>query len=1165
MKLGICVLAFSLAAVALTYWIWKRRRAQFAQARNALIEAQIDRLVEQFNRGELPALEPTAEMKPEIGRLAALEEQAHEVEREIEGVDDSVKQEQLKARLKQLSDSRRGAFENIARIDILRRVEVPPYDPDLVGVPPAPRSLSEKISRVFISRGMFRYLGIGQRALLVTSLLLAVPSVITLTNDALSAQLALKITQLDQLRVNFAAQELQDRFKAALQQPAPAPDPAATVNDATFANMARTHAVAFEGALARGLEHHVHIAAIDDAVPNAEGALRRENARESILHVIADHANGGPPSPADPGDNPVPPSGREVVVHSVSPLGDSDNTDVGLHAGHGDLRDPPMHALAQRLGAASAQPGLQPQTPAGQSLEAEIIRRGQTDGGFRARVVQASRAAGRSFFEAARPAHLRAVMIVAALGGSSGIATDAVGQPIAEWASAALDPGFAARAYQASSQTYMDVLLRTGDARKAADAVEHSPDSYLLRVEAEVARAKIVPRLSPDDEIGAKLDRAAPGLVELHDGITKEAERERALNQFYHDASALQPKPFGSDDIRNLIASASIRGNYEHYFPSDLGDVGGAGQGMVPPLPSAGGGGGAASIELEGRRAAAKVASERGIFARTASVARARSFARLSGFSRVGGVLIGRDPEGNDMLDIRDLRWRVEDGKVTLTLTGREHGETVIGPVPVAIVPLALGYAADGRAVAATMTEAKPLTELRILLNPVLVDTPIGARAIEIDRFVDESSARSTVRNERTLLVKVQLSLYAIARREMINAVFGTEEEQFADQLIRQDDEVLGLADAIAEAGPNHPDNVIALHVLKQALADPRDLFDREFSPLNVKTEYFHPIVVQLMQACAKPNGDLAGYKSCLKDEAQGRAVASADVLKSRGNLNWTAPTPTIQPWSGVRERPYKLDSKIAFAGIGHVDDPPPEPFDFIVQVSFTSPPFAAMTRPWFEKGGEAELDRINEEAEKKDPWLFPDRDLHTSDRVLSLIAHDPRSADVFASMRQFVWLERLFRAALSGRLGADFPVERLAALAKETAGSVEKQRTPRWNARSPSELPFLEQLLITVQREANRGGIAEMSACLRAVGIDPTQVGGGRDDIERVVVDARSRLYNISDDAWDKVCRFTEGTASPKLAAMSLDVSDLRRLRHAVGLRADEALLNSPQTWKPL
>src|SRR5260370_4822585 len=384
MKIGICVLAFCLAAAALIYWIWKRRQAKFAEARNALVRAQIDRLIERFNRNELATLEPTAEMKPELERLAMQSNRVGQVEQEIEATDDPIKREELQALLKQLADSRRSMFENIARMDILRRVEVPPYDPDLVGLPAPPKSISEKVGRIFISRGVFRYLGKGQRALLVASMLLAVPSLITVTGDALSAQLDAKITNLDQLRVNLAAQELQDRFNAAVQQPALPSDPATDVDDTTFADIARAQAVTFEGALARGLEDRLHIAAIDSSVPKAEPALRRENAREPMLHVIADHANGNPSSPVDPGDNPVPPSGREVAVRSVSPSGDGSD---GIHLAPGDMREPPVHALAQRLTATPMLPSLQPQTPARKSLEAEIVGRGRTHAAFRTRIV----------------------------------------------------------------------------------------------------------------------------------------------------------------------------------------------------------------------------------------------------------------------------------------------------------------------------------------------------------------------------------------------------------------------------------------------------------------------------------------------------------------------------------------------------------------------------------------------------------------------------------------------------------------------------------------------------------------------------------------------------------------------------------------------------------
>jgi len=60
-----------------------------------------------------------------------------------------------------------------------------------------------------------------------------------------------------------------------------------------------------------------------------------------------------------------------------------------------------------------------PETSVGETLANEIVWRGGADRGFRTRIVRSFREAGPSFFETARPAYFRGVMLAAALGGSS--------------------------------------------------------------------------------------------------------------------------------------------------------------------------------------------------------------------------------------------------------------------------------------------------------------------------------------------------------------------------------------------------------------------------------------------------------------------------------------------------------------------------------------------------------------------------------------------------------------------------------------------------------------------------------------------------------------------------------------------------------------------------
>lgn len=70
--------------------------------------------------------------------------------------------------------------------------------------------------------------------------------------------------------------------------------------------------------------------------------------------------------------------------------------------------------------------------------------------------------------------------------------------------------------------------------------------------------------------------------------------------------------------------------------------------------------------------------------------------------------------------------------------------------------------------------------------------------------------------------------------------------------------------------------------------------------------------------------------------------------------------------------------------------------------------------------------------------------------RLPSLLAGAMRSdvESFIAPLEEFVLAQRLARAALAGRLGHDFPLQRLPALERETRPFVTTQPTVRWEAR---------------------------------------------------------------------------------------------------------------------
>jgi hypothetical protein len=115
---------------------------------------------------------------------------------------------------------------------------------------------------------------------------------------------------------------------------------------------------------------------------------------------------------------------------------------------------------------------------------------------------------------------------------------------------------------------------------------------------------------------------------------------------------------------------------------------------------------------------------------------------------------------------------------------------------------LALTYAADGRVTTATITKADPLNERRILLHPALVDTWLGCRAIQIDRFVFDSTSKSKVRDQRLALVEVQRWLYAVARDALIRRVFRADA---AKELMGDDGDITSRAEQLA--GKDIPDS----------------------------------------------------------------------------------------------------------------------------------------------------------------------------------------------------------------------------------------------------------------------------------------------------------------------------------------------------------------------
>ena len=373
------------------------------------------------------------------------------------------------------------------------------------------------------------------------------------------------------------------------------------------------------------------------------------------------------------------------------------------------------------------------------------------------------------------------------------------------------------------------------------------------------------------------------------------------------------------------------------------------------------------------------------------------------------------------------------------------------------------------------MVTASPLGEYKILVHPALIDTPIGVRLVEIDRFVDTYARSLEEVSNAELLVTAQDALYRYARRIRLLAI---EPERLANACALADSLIKQVQAQEREQSSRDPQEQI---LATSALMDPSTLDDVERSPLKAKPEYFDADLVRMILAAAKKGTTLKEFgeqisvaseesfqsveknldsarrriserlsregvtdpkdpriQLAFKATEEGRSYVSALA----GAKRWLMPAPEFERWSGVREREFELVPGEFFPADSGAKSQPP--VDFMLQIAFTSPPyFRDLTDPGAEPDSRAN-------ASDEHPWEFPAIRARIHDKVLASIGSDGQAKDILASVSEFVILQRFFRSAFGGKLGTQFPVERFEGLMEATASAGPEQpvRTPRWNVR---------------------------------------------------------------------------------------------------------------------
>lgn len=460
-------------------------------------------------------------------------------------------------------------------------------------------------------------------------------------------------------------------------------------------------------------------------------------------------------------------------------------------------------------------------------------------------------------------------------------------------------------------------------------------------------------------------------------------------------ADDILPQPRGTDAEGMRFRQAAMERvnalqDYDALFPSAMNpDTGGGG----------GGGGGHAAPHRTSSAGSGPIRRP------------ATSFHRARVSYIVRGVIIGRELTGPD-LDIGGLRWQVNKKpgaptRVHLELMEGSQWKS-LGDFDAAVVNQALRYAADQRVIATTIVPGDGVVVMRTTnTHPALIDTPLGCRVIELDRFVDTVSASEPV--------PARLATLSGDREQMWRWLDRAETLQRI--ALADVDDPKECVEAISGRTAQHDTAIRFSPVLAQSLS-------RFTSGLQGQHQG-NASWLEAVHACDQSSGKaLAG---CLCEQG----------MKTKlGTGYWFPEDHTSQ----VREKDARLAPELAW-----LDRSPDRMgvLDFAVHTTF------AVRSP--ETGEPVDEDW----AEAYD---FPPSEilaLRTALRgwIPGYIAgsggrHAPVARsyeDFMAPLEDFVLLQRLFRAGFAGQLGDDFPLALLPQLQRETRAFVPAQPTVRW------------------------------------------------------------------------------------------------------------------------
>lgn len=440
--------------------------------------------------------------------------------------------------------------------------------------------------------------------------------------------------------------------------------------------------------------------------------------------------------------------------------------------------------------------------------------------------------------------------------------------------------------------------------------------------------------------------------------------------------------------------------DYDSLFPTELGNAGGnvPADGM-PPSASA------PSHSRSGGRARGGPSS---------------NFHQAKASFRIRGVVIGRDLDGPG-ISVRDLRWKIipAASKASPTQVGIDAffdgSWKHLGTFDAAVVNQGIRYAADRRVIAATIVPGDGVLVARMTnVHPALVDTPLGCRIIESDRFIDTMSTVPPVPTGTRELSSDRLQMWdwigVVEAGELAASLRGRTEEECMELVTR-----------------------FARRPLKTVRFSPALEADFRAFVLNLDSKGdASASFVTGTDTCA--SGPASKMTSCLCTQVKTSGLPTSywfpedhtSQVREREttitpDLKWLAPSP---------DRMGNLDFWVHTTFSQRSANDPGASGAEDTAAAFDFPP--------------AQLAALRSVLANTVPKYLTNR----GDRMAGARSYE----DFMAPIEEFILVQRFARAALDGGLGDRFPSMKLIQLERQTRPFVPRQSTLRWDPTDEAE-----------------------------------------------------------------------------------------------------------------